>query len=70
MSLSSIPERHHTSEIRPEHRPAEGGRRVDADQAADEGVFTALEQSDDVRPHVVCVLLSEVLKQQVIQTVN
>lgn len=70
MSLPSVPEGHHGSEVSPEYSPAEGGHWVNTDQATDEGVLTALEKRDDVRPHVVRILLPEVLKQQVKQTVR
>ncbi len=70
MSLPSIPEGYHGSEIGPEYSPAEGGHWVNTDQTTDEGVLTALEECDDVWPHVVRVLLSEVLGQQVTQTVR
>lgn len=56
-----LPESHQGSEVGSEHGPAEGGHRVDAHQAADEGVLAALEQGHHVGPHVVRVLLSEVL---------
>lgn len=61
VSLPRLPEGHHGSAVSPQHSPAEGGHRVDADQAADEGVSAALQQSYDVRPHVVRVLLPEIL---------
>lgn len=56
-----LPESHHGSEVGSQNGPAEGRHRVDAHQAADEGVLAALEQGHDVGPHVVSVLLSEVL---------
>lgn len=62
VSLPGLPEGHQGPEVGSEHRPAEGGRRVDAHQAADEGVLAALQQGDDVRTHVVRVLLPEVLR--------
>ncbi len=70
MSLPSIPEGYHGPEIGPEYSPAEGGHWVNTDQTTDEGVLTALEERNDVWPHVVRVLLSEVLGQQVTQTVR
>lgn len=59
-----LPESHQGSEVGSQHGPAEGGHRVDAHQAADEGVLAALEQGHDVGPHVVSVLLSEVLREK------
>lgn len=61
MSLSRLPESHHCSAVSAQHGPAERSHRVDADQATDEAVSAALQQSYDVRPHVVRVLLPEVL---------
>lgn len=61
VSAAGLPESHQGSEVGPQHRPAEGRHRVDAHQAADEGVFAALEQGHDVGTHVVGVLLPEVL---------
>lgn len=58
-----LPESHQGPEVGSKHGPAEGGHRVDAHQAADEGVLAALEQGHDVGPHVVSVLLSEVLRE-------
>lgn len=63
VSAAGLPESHQGSEVGPQHRPAEGGHRVDAHQAADEGVFAALEQGHDVGTHVVGVLLPEVLRE-------
>lgn len=40
--LPGLSKSHQGPEVRPEHRPAESGRRVDADQAADECVLAAL----------------------------
>lgn len=61
VSPPGLPEGHQGPEVGAQHRPAEGGSRVDAHQAADEGVLAALQQRHDVRPHVVRVLLPEVL---------
>lgn len=63
--LSSLFESHQSSEVSSENGPAEGGRRVNADQAADEGVLAALQQSHDVRAHVIRVLFPEVLSGNV-----
>lgn len=63
VSLPSISKSHHSSEVRSQNCPAESGRRVDADQATDEGVFTALEQSNNIWTHVVSVLLPEILHE-------
>ena len=63
VSASSLPESHQSSEVGPQHCPTEGRHRVDPHQAADEGVLTALEQGNNVRTHVVSVLLSEVLNE-------
>lgn len=57
-----LPEGHQGAEVGPQDGPAEGRHRVDAHQAADEGVLAALEQGHDVGPHVVSVLLPEVLR--------
>lgn len=62
VSLSRLPEGHHGSAVSAQHGPAECRHRVDADQATDEGVPAALQQSYDVGPHVVRVLLPEVLR--------
>lgn len=61
--LPSLPESHQGSEVGPEHGPAERSGRVDADEAADEGVPAAFQQGYDVRAHVVRVLLSEILRE-------
>lgn len=60
--LAGLSESHQGPEVGSEYRPAESGRRVDAHQPADEGVLAALQQSDDVRTHVVRVLLPEILR--------
>lgn len=64
VSLASHAEGHHGPEVGAQHGPAEGGHGVDADQASDEGILTALQQRHDVRTHVVSVLLPEVLRGQ------
>lgn len=46
----------------PEDAPAEHGHRVCANQLPQEAPLTAAQQSDYVWPHVVCVLLTEVLR--------
>lgn len=61
VSLPSLSESHQGPEVGSEYCPAESGRRIDAHQAADEGVLAALQQSYDVRAHVVGVLLPEIL---------
>lgn len=63
VSSARLPESHQGSEVGPQNGPAEGRHRVDAHQAADEGVLAALEQGHYVGPHVVSVLLSEVLRE-------
>lgn len=67
VSAAGLPESHHGSEVGSQHGPAEGRHGVDSHQAADEGVLAALEQGDDVRTHVVSVLLPEVLNEGKIQ---
>lgn len=59
-----LPESHQGPEVGSQDGPAEGRHRVDAHQAANEGVLAALEQGHDVGPHVVSVLLSEVLSDR------
>lgn len=61
MSLPRLPEGHHSSAVSAQHGPTERSHWVDADQATDEGVSAALQQSNDIWPHVVRVLLPEVL---------
>lgn len=63
VSAPSLPESHQSSEVGPQHCPAEGRHRVDPHQATDEGVLAALEQGNNVGTHVVSVLLSEVLNE-------
>ena len=46
----------------PEDAPAEHGHRVRTDQLAQEAPLTAAQQRNYVRPHVVRVLLTEVLR--------
>lgn len=58
----SFSKSHQGPEVGSEHRPAEGGGRVDAHQPTDEGVFAALQQRHNVRAHVVRVLLPEILR--------
>lgn len=62
VSPARLSESHQGSEVGPQDGPAKGRHRVDAHQAADEGVLAALEQGHDVGPHVVSVLLPEVLR--------
>ena len=62
VSLPSLPEGNQGPEVSPQHRPAERGRWVDANQPTDEGVLAALQQCHDVRTHVIRVLLPEVLR--------
>lgn len=64
VSLARLPEAHHCSEIGPQHSPAEGSHRVNPDQATDEGVLAAFQKGNDVRPHVICVLLPEILHRR------
>lgn len=58
----SLPERNKSPKVSPQHSPTEGRHGVDSHQATDEGVLAAFQQSHDVGPHVVSVLLPKVLR--------
>lgn len=61
VSFPSLSEGDERSEIGADHGPAEGGHRIDSHQATDESVSAALQQSHDIRTHVIRVLLPEIL---------
>lgn len=64
VSPSRLSEGHGGSEVCPQHGPAEGGHGVDANQAPDEGAPAAPQQGHDIGPHVVSVLLPEILRAE------
>lgn len=61
VSFSSLPEGNHGPEEGPEDSPAENSHGIDPDHPADKGVLAAPQERHDVRPHVIRVLLSEIL---------
>lgn len=58
---SGLPKHSHGPDSGPEHGPAEHGHRVHANELPHVGAVTAPQQGHDVWPHVVHVLLPEVL---------
>lgn len=64
VSFPSLPEGHHGPEEGPQDSPAENSHGINANHATDEGVLAAAQESHDVRPHVIRVLLAEILGEE------
>lgn len=62
--FARLTEGHGASEERSQNSPAERGHRMNSHQTADESVSTAFQKRYDIRPHVIRVLLPEILQDR------
>lgn len=62
--FARVTEGHGASEERSQNSPAERGHGMNSHQTADESVATAFQKRHDIRPHVIRVLLPEILQDK------